>query len=242
MLATHFVLILGFRYQLCNFSCATEANATADRWQSCRAEKCTPRLPEDACAGGNEAALIGPDGGKAADEGVAVSGPQECETMWAVVEAEESPPPPPAGSFGERCDLCMSLLGEASSLWEAAVAEGRPTGGDADLCAEAAASTERALLPTVRTCRLHAPACSAVVEATRERACPETWQMLHNGSAKSRLRAAQQRTCGALMTQRGGSGVDDALVCPVPRDVGMRVMAITFAVGVAIFAAQWFRV
>ena len=35
------------RYQVCDFTCAEPANAS---WLACRAEKCTPRLPEDRCS------------------------------------------------------------------------------------------------------------------------------------------------------------------------------------------------
>ena len=35
------------RYQVCDFTCAEPANAS---WLACRAEKCTPRLPEDLCS------------------------------------------------------------------------------------------------------------------------------------------------------------------------------------------------
>jgi hypothetical protein len=56
------------------------------------------------------------------------------------------------------------------------------------------------------------------------------------------VRERQQRVCGDMMTQRNGSDVDAALVCPVPRDVGLRVMAISAVVASLIFAAQWFRI
>jgi hypothetical protein len=250
-------LLLSHRYQLCNFSCpGVGEGATTEAWMACRAEKCTPRLPEDACAtGSDDAKLIGPDGEAAAEEGIAVSGPQECEALWT----DSSIPPFRPGSFVERCDLCMAVVGAAIQLWEEAAADpargvAAYSGGSeglevsdeeaasAGLCMEAAAQMH-SMLPTIRTCRLHELACAAVVDAARERACPDTWRMLRSGSnAVSTIRAAQQQTCGALMTQRNGSGIDDALVCPLPRDVGGRVMAIAFVVAGAIFAAQWARV
>ena len=53
-----------------------------------------------------------------------------------------------------------------------------------------------------------------------------------------RLSLAQRELCGMLATQRNGSGVDDALVCPHPRDVGARVMAISAVIAGAVIAAQ----
>lgn len=254
------------RYQLCNFSCAGE------RWLACRAEKCTPRLPEDACADGAEAALVGADNSTAVDDaGIQVSGPRECAEVW------EAPLP---GSFAERCDLCMTLVGELSALWheateaaaaaieaaasgaepakpseatpESAATEGdgacaaaegdgasAPSGATQDdgACTAAHARAE-AMLPTLRTCRYHPPACAEVLAAARERACPELWAMRRAGETQRVVRARERQLCGALTTQRNGSGVDDALVCPHPRDVGARVMAISAVVATVLLAAQ----
>ena len=44
--------------------------------------------------------------------------------------------------------------------------------------------------------------------------------------------------CGALATQRNGSGVDDALVCAPPRDIGERIMAICAVIATALATAQ----
>ena len=234
--------LLAHRYQLCNFTCAD----TNETWLACRSEKCTPRLPEDFCVDGNEAALYGADGEKATDEaGVRVSGPQECAEVW------EAPLP---GSFAERCDLCMELASELTMLWHAeereksAVAAGAPPVAveeDAGLavddasrvCAEAAVRAE-ALLPTVRTCRYHAPACAAVLSAAKEHACPQLWALRRGGGTERAVRQAQRELCGALATQRNGSSVDDALVCPHPRDVGARIMGISAVVAGVVLALQ----
>lgn len=245
---------------------ATAASATS--WLACRSEKCTPRLAEDACADGSEAKLLAIDGKSAPDDGLAVAGPQECEELFAAAvtpdndkpaapvgddvqeEAAGSAVSAPAsaalrlGSFDERCGICMGLAVEANRLWTIAAAEGPAAtlalaGSAEQLCGPAAANIELEQLPTVRTCRLHPPACAAVLAASSAHACAEAWEMLTGGASASAVRAAQQARCGALMTQRNGSGVDDALICPQPRDVGARVMAISAVLAVAIFGAQW---
>ena len=69
------------RYALCHFSCV--GAKTNETWRTCRSEKCTPRLPEDLCADGNEPALLDASGLEATDEaGVRVSGPQECADVY----------------------------------------------------------------------------------------------------------------------------------------------------------------
>lgn len=151
------------------------------------------------------------------------------------------------GSFDERCNLCMDLVGEVSRLWTVAVRESSDPPGDAtQLCSAARRMMEERMLPTIRTCRYHPPACAAVLDATIERACGETWRLLQSnaeqGSA-SQIRAVleqQRQTCGALMTQRNGSSVEEALVCPYPRDVGARIMNIAAVLALFLFAAQYF--
>lgn len=241
MTAAHVLLpaaVLAYRYQLCNFTCGD----TNETWLSCRSEKCTPRLPEDFCADGNEAKLVGPDGVAASDEvGVRVSGPQECAEVW------EAPLP---GSFAERCDLCMELTHELYLLWHeeaaeksapaAAAAADAAEDGSSDAtraCAEAAARAE-ALLPTVRTCRYHAPACEAVLSAAKEHACPQLWALRHAGGTERAVRQTQRELCGALATQRNGSKVEDAMVCPHRRDVGARIMGISAVVAAVVCALQ----
>ena len=90
------------RYQVCDFTCAEPANAS---WLACRAEKCTPRLPEDLCADGSEPTLT-PEPGAKEGEGRAVAGPAECAEAGV----------PALGSFAERCELCLSLAQGAINL------------------------------------------------------------------------------------------------------------------------------
>lgn len=90
------------RYQVCDFTCAEPANAS---WLACRAEKCTPRLPEDLCLDGSEPTLT-PEPGAKEGEGRAVAGPAECAEAGA----------PALGSFAERCELCLSLAQSAINL------------------------------------------------------------------------------------------------------------------------------
>lgn len=229
------LLPLAARYNLCNFSCAEGG----EQWLACRTEKCTPRLAEDACKDGSEALLSSaPEANSAAvaTDGVAISGPRECEDAWGVQ---------PVGSFSERCELCMALATEASSLWRLWQASGtleRDAPDEERRLCDAATAATNALLPTVRTCRMHDRACTSIVASARDVVCAETWALLKQGTSESATRLKQQQRCGELLTQRNGSGVDDALVCPVPRDVGARCMAITAVVGSLIFAAQWARV
>ena len=230
------LVTLSAPYQLCNFSCADE------QWVACRAEKCTPRLPEDACRDGSEATLLPISSPLDSDlpatsitvnpEGLAVGSPQEC----AVFEASH------IGSFSERCNLCMSLVGEAIDMVRLGLSESNGpaalrSGGAKPLCDQALAVVESSL-PTVRTCRLQPSACTTVLAAAHEHACPATWEQLMDGVSASSVRAQQQQRCGALLTQRKGSGVDDGLVCAVPRDLGARVMAISAVVATCIIVAQ----
>jgi len=90
------------RYQVCDFTCAEPANAS---WLACRAEKCTPRLPEDLCSDGSEPTLT-PEPGAKEGEGRAVAGPAECAEAGATA----------LGSFAERCELCLSLAQSAINL------------------------------------------------------------------------------------------------------------------------------
>ena len=90
------------RSQVCDFTCAEPANAS---WFACRAEKCTPRLPEDLCVDGSEPTLT-PEPGAKEGEGRAVAGPAECAEAGV----------PALGSFAERCELCLSLAQSAINL------------------------------------------------------------------------------------------------------------------------------
>ena len=96
------------RYQVCDFTCAEPANAS---WLACRAEKCTPRLPEDLCSDGSEPTLT-PEPGAKEGEGRAVAGPAECAEAGV----------PALGSFAERCELCLSLAQSAINLARQAAA------------------------------------------------------------------------------------------------------------------------
>ena len=162
--------------------------------------------------------------------GLDLGSPQECDAFQV----------PRLGSFSERCDLCMSLIGEAVKLVRLESEQDGAalrSGGAASLCDRALGVVE-STLPTVRTCRLHPSSCAAVLAAAREHACPEAWEQLMAGSSTSSVRAQQQQRCGELLTQRNGSGVDDAMVCAVPRDVGARVMAVSAVVATAVLLAQ----
>ena len=286
------------RYQVCDFTCAEPANAS---WLACRAEKCTPRLPEDLCADGSEPTLT-PEPGAKEGEGRAVAGPAECAEAGV----------PALGSFAERCELCLSLAQGAINLARrparvdvhahsraAAVparaaraacrgtALGRPPRraprlgaalrrdlsrrrqrperpagrkacptvrhrgtcrreltpselselGPSALC-ERAGREVASLLPTVRTCRMLPEACAEAVASWQNRTCPLVFEPLTRGASMGQMMSAQQAACGRLLTQRPGSGVHEAEVCPALRDIGGRIMSIAGLVAAALFAAQ----
>ena len=212
------------RYQVCNFTCAVD-NAT---WLACRSEKCSPRLPEDMCADGSEPALEPAPDAKEGD-GLAVAGPEAC--AWAGAAS--------MGSFAERCELCLSLAESAINVARRELgAEELVALGAAGLC-ERAGREVRSLLPTVRTCRMTPSACNEAVDAWRNETCPLVFEPLTRGVGMGQLMWEQQQACGKLLTQRAGSGVHEAEVCPALRDVGGRVMAISAVVAAALFAAQW---
>ena len=52
------------------------------------------------------------------------------------------------------------------------------------------------------------------------------------------VRQTQRELCGALATQRNGSKVEDAMVCPHRRDVGARIMGISAVVAAVVCALQ----
>ena len=211
------------RYQVCTFTCA-DTNAT---WLSCRAEKCSPRLPEDMCTDGSEPALEPAPSAKEG-EGLAVAGPDAC--AWAGAA--------PVGSFAERCELCLSLAENAINMARRELsAEELAALGAAGLC-ERARTEMQSLLPTVRTCRMMPSACDEAVDAWRNATCPLVFEPLTRGVGMSQLIWEQQQACGKQLTQRVGSGVHEAEVCPALRDVGGRVMAISAVVAAALFAAQ----
>ena len=233
-------LLLAHRYQLCNFTCAD-----GEQWLTCRSEKCTPRLPEDMCRDGSEPTLNTTEGTTASDEaGLKVTGPQECAEVFEVTT--------PPGSFAERCEICLNVATELTTLWHQAVEDSMQSKiPPSAACAEATKRAEQ-WLPQVRTCRYHPPACEAVMAAARESVCPHLWGIRRGagggaagGAAMSgswamerAVRKAQVELCGSIATHRDKSGVDDALVCPQPRDIGARVMAISAVVATCIVAAQ----
>ena len=223
----------GASVHLCNFTCG-EAG-----WTTCRSEKCTPRLAEDACADGSEAKVSDAD----------LTHPDECRehgaTTWVSdvgadgFGAGETREDLLFGSFDERCQVCMGLAWEAVDM---ARIELRGDGelralGAGGLCARAAERVA-ALLPTIRACRLHPRTCEALVDAARGAACPEAWAAMVGGARASVALGVQRQRCGALATLRNGSGVPDALVCAAPRDVKSRVVAIAAVVAAALFALQ----
>ena len=74
--------------------------------------------------------------------------------------------------------------------------------------------------------------------AAREHACPPLWEQRRRGETERVLLARARQLCGEIVTQRNGSGVDDARVCPAPRDINARIMAICAVIATLVFAAQ----
>ena len=109
--------------------------------------------------------------------------------------------------------------------------------GPSALC-ERAGREVASLLPTVRTCRMLPEACAEAVASWQNRTCPLVFEPLTRGASMGQMMSAQQAACGRLLTQRPGSGVHEAEVCPALRDVGARIMSIAGLVAAALFAAQ----
>ena len=150
-------------------------------------------------------------------------------------------------------------LGRALARWkqppERQPAEGRPTVcvpwhlrreltpseltelGPSALCERAGRETA-SLLPTVRTCRMMPEACAEAVASWQNSTCPLVFEPLTRGASMGQMMAAQQAACGLLLTQRQGSGVPEAEVCPALRDIGGRIMSIAGLVAAALFTAQ----
>jgi len=215
------------RYQVCNFTCAD----TNSSWLTCRAEKCTPRLVEDLCPDGSEPLLAQEPGAKEG-EGKAIAGPEEC------VEAGV----PMTGSFAERCELCLQLGQSAINLAKRDLGPAELTALGAEALCERASSEVVSLLPTVRTCRMMPTACTEAVAAWQNSTCPLVFEPLTQGASMSQMMSAQQAACGVRLSQRAGSGVHDAEVCPALRDVGGRIMTISAVVAAALFVAQTLQV
>ena len=212
------------RYQVCDFTCPEPANAT---WLTCRAEKCTPRLPEDLCLDKSEPTLT-PEPGAKEGEGRVVAGPAECAEAGV----------PALGSFAERCELCLSLAQSAINLARRELTPAELTELGASALCERAGREVASLLPTVRTCRMLPTACAEAVAAWQNSTCPLVFAPLSQGASMGQMMATQQTECGLLLTQRAGSGVHEAEICPALRDIGGRIMSIAAVVAAALFTAQ----
>ena len=153
------------RYQVCDFTCAEPANAS---WLACRAEKCTPRLPEDLCADGSEPTLT-PEPGAKEGEGRAVAGPSECAEAGV----------PALGSFAERCELCLSLAQGAINLAR------RPA------CVDVHAHSRAAAVPA----RAARAACRGTALGRPPRRAPRLGAALRRDLSRRRQRP-ERRRCG----------------------------------------------
>ena len=105
------------------------------------------------------------------------------------------------------------------------------------LC-ERAGREVASLLPTVRTCRMMPEACTEAIAAWQNSTCPLVFEPLTRGASMGQMMSAQQAACGELLTQRQGSGVHEAEVCPALRDIGGRIMSIAGLLAAALFTAQ----
>ena len=222
MLSSLLLAPLAAPYRLCSFTCGEKDEAEA--WKACRSEKCTSsQLPEDLCADGSEPTEASADG-----LGLALSSPLDCAAHDV----------PHAGSFAERCDLCVGLTQAAVDLRRRELSSSELEAlGAAGLCARASA-TLADTLPTVRTCRLDGDGCRALVASFENSTCARAWEQLAAGASSSTVVYAAREQCGAMLTARAGSKVDAATVCPAQRDVGTRVFAIAAAVAATLLAAQ----
>lgn len=211
------------RYHLCDFSCGEET-----RWSSCRAERCSPRLPEDLCPDGSEPTLS-PEGSVREGDGRPLASPLECEA-WGVVTA---------GSFTERCEICMRLASEMLDLLRRSSQD-----LDADSACTIAGGVTQEMLPQLRTCYLQPELCADQLTAhanssDEHSVCRSVWDGIEMGKRVSMVQEEAQHVCGSLLSLRAGSNVTDAQVCPAPRDVEGRIMALSAVVAVFIFMLQW---
>ena len=224
MLSALSVAPLAIPYRICTFTCKDGDEPVT--WKSCRTEKCTPRLPEDLCADGSEPTEA--SAGAKEGDGLALAGPLECARHEVAI----------AGSFAERCDLCLQLTQAAVDLRRRVLsADELEALGAAGLCARAAATVAEGL-PTVRTCRLDGDGCRGLLASFENSTCVRAYEQLVEGAGSGSVVRAAQEQCGALLTARAGSKVDAATVCPANRDIGTRVFAIAAAVAAALLAAQ----
>lgn len=216
LLSTIAIATLAARYQICKFSCPGEVSSS---WQSCRAEKCTASLPEDKCPDGSDAT---PEH----DAGEEVSGPLDCEERGFLR----------VGSFAERCELCMLVAQHAHDIYRKELS---PSDGLApDVLCERAVGMAGETLPTVRTCRLHGAACDKLLLEVQNRTCVDASHMISRGTTARALFAKQQELCGTLLSHRPGSGVSEAGVCGPPRDIPVRIFAISAVVASCLFFLQ----
>eukprot|EP00312_Isochrysidales_sp_CCMP1244_P004298 CAMPEP_0196671018 /NCGR_PEP_ID=MMETSP1090-20130531/1562_1 /TAXON_ID=37098 /ORGANISM="Isochrysis sp, Strain CCMP1244" /LENGTH=212 /DNA_ID=CAMNT_0042008647 /DNA_START=33 /DNA_END=671 /DNA_ORIENTATION=- len=197
-------------YYICNFTCPSN-----ESWSACRSERCSaPALPEDLCSGGEEPAA----------SAELVAGPGACEA-YAV----------DAGSFKERCGICTALSRAALAAATSGAAE-----EDAALCAAAASATAASELPPLRTCRLDPSACASLLEQLQEATCPHAAQMIRAGASRAAVLWKAQQLCGERLRQRHNTTLFEATTCEAPREVGLRVMAISACVAAAVFSVQVF--
>lgn len=198
------------RYQKCEFSCAGDPLPT--NWTQCRTERCTPALPEDMCPDGSEPEVL-------SSESVL---PLDC-------------PVQPAGSFAERCGLCLGLARAATLAGMRGTID--LADGHERLCQAAREQTE-SLLPTVHTCRLHPYGCGSLLDDLQNSTCVRVWEQLSGGARQSAIMWQQQQQCGELLSLRSGSGVSEAELCAPPRDMGSRVVLLSVIAASALFVAQ----
>ena len=75
--------------------------------------------------------------------------------------------------------------------------------------------------------------------ASHHRSAPPGVRTPHRGPARHSLPQAQQ-LCGERLRQRHNTTLFEATTCEAPREVGLRVMAISACVAAAVFSVQVF--
>jgi hypothetical protein len=183
-----------------------------ETWSTCRSERCRPTLPEDKCSDGSEP--------EAASE--LVAGPRACR--------ERSLEP---GSFAERCTICTATIRAALVAARLGV-----QGGPAALCAAAAERTAEVELPTFRTCRMDPDGCSALLSRLSNSTCEQIAALMPEGAGRAAILREAQRSCGEELRLRRNTTVSEATLCEAPRDMGLRVMAISASVAAMVFSTQ----
>eukprot|EP00962_Isochrysis_galbana_P041527 scaffold15271_cov110-Isochrysis_galbana.AAC.2 len=186
--------------------------AGGETWSTCRSERCTPTLPEDKCNDGSEP--------EATSERVA--GPHAC--------GERSLEP---GSFAERCTICTSTARAVLVAARQGV-----QGGAAALCAAAVETTAAVELPTFRTCRMDPDGCSAFLSRLSTSTCEQIAALMVEGAGRAAILREAQRFCGEELRLRRNTTVSEATLCEAPRDMGLRVMAISASIAAVVFSTQ----